>query len=286
MPIPKQASYIGLLFKAGFMIKQFLIALCLCALASPLRAQELYVNTEPASNMPAHSLAIRLENQGYNTNGFKNRTTLEMMYGASKNLMLHAAGYASNFYQTGQQFEGGSAYAKYRFLSVDTIQRHFRGAVFAKISSVKNPLINQEIALEGDNSGWQSGLIFTQLLHKLAISGSASYLRVWDNRGGYQLPTGNARDAIGYTLSAGYLLLPKTYTDYNQVNVNLYAELLGKSNPGYGQSYLDVAPAVQFIFNSVFRVDLAYRTPLYNSMQRNSQNMYLIRLEYNLFNVF
>ena len=268
------------------MIKRTLIALCLCTLASPLLAQELYVNTEPASNMAQRSLGIRLENQGFNTNGLKNRTTFEMMYGASKNLMLHAAGYTSNFYQSGQQFEGVSAYAKYRFLSIDTVQRHFRGAVFAKVSTIKNPLVNQEIALEGDNSGWQSGLIFTQLIHKLAISGSASYLRAWNNRGGYQLPNGNSRDAIGYSLSAGYLLLPQTYTNYNQVNVNLYAELLGKSNPGYGQSYLDVAPAIQFIFNSVFRVDLAYRTPLYNSMQRNSQNMYLVRLEYNLFNVF
>ena len=60
-------------------------------------------------------------------------------------------------------------------------------------------------------SGWQSGVVFTQLLHKLAISGSASYLHALDNRGGYQLPAGNAKDAIGYTLSAGYLLLPKTF---------------------------------------------------------------------------
>ena len=121
--------------------------------------------------------------------------------------------------------------------------------------------MNQEIALEGDNSGMQGGVIFTQLLHKLALSGSASYLRGFNNRGGYNIPEGNAKDAVGYTLSAGYLLFPKTYTGYKQVNVNLYAELLGKSAPGYGQSYLDVAPALQFIFNSVLRVDLAYRTP-------------------------
>jgi hypothetical protein len=62
-------------------------------------------------------------------------------------------------------------------------------------------------------------------------------------------------------------------------------ELLGKTNPGKGQSYLDAAPAVQFIFNSVCRLELSYRTPLYNDMVRNSKNMYLLRLEYNFFNL-
>ena len=98
------------------------------------------------------------------------------------------------------------------------------------------------------------------------------------------MPIENARDAVGYTLSAGYLLLPKSYENYNQVNVNVYLELLGKANPGYGQSYLDAAPAVQLIFNSVFRVDFSYRTPLYNDMVRTSKNTYLVRLEYNIFN--
>jgi hypothetical protein len=128
--------------------------------------------------------------------------------------------------------------------------------------------------------------VFTQLLHKLALSGSASYIHSFDNRGGYLLPANYATDALAYTLSAGYLVLPKTYTDYGQTNLNLYLELLGKSNPGYGQSYLDAAPAMQLIINSLIRVDLSYRVPLYNDMTRNSKNMYLIRLEYNLFNVF
>lgn len=268
------------------MIKHLIIVLGILAPATTVFAQELYVNTEPASNMATRSLGIRVEDQGYSSNGLKDRNTLELMYGASKNLMLHTSLYASNYYQASRRFEGYSFYGKYRFLSVDSVQRHFRGAVFAKWASINNPLVNQEISLEGDNSGWQSGLVFTQLLHKLAISGSASYLRAVDNRGGYVVPVGNSRDAVGYTLSAGYLLFPKSYANYQQTNLNLYVELLGKNNPGYGQSYLDVAPAVQLIFNSVFRVDVGYRAPLYNQMTRNSKNMYLIRLEYNLFNLF
>ncbi|RYZ98830.1 MAG: hypothetical protein EOP47_18355 [Sphingobacteriaceae bacterium] len=264
-------------------MKKLFVTLAFIALTQTLYAQELYVNTEPASNMATNSIGIRLENQGFFKPMYKNRTTLEVMYGANKNLMVHGSLYMSNFYRAGQRFEGGSAYAKYRFLSVDSVQRHFRGAVFLKASTINNPVINQEISLEGDNTGLQGGVVFTQLLHKLALSGSASYLRAFDNRGGYVVPAVNAKNSLGYTLSAGYLLLPKKYENYNQVNLNLYVELLGKTNPGYAQSYLDVAPAVQFIFNSVFRVDLSYRTPLYNQMERNSMNMYLVRLEYNIF---
>jgi hypothetical protein len=265
-------------------MKVILLAFCLMASACIANAQELYVNTEPASNMAAHSLGVRLENQGYFSPVFKNRTTLEAMYGATGKLMLHGALYSSNFYQRDQRFEGGSFYAKYRFLSIDTVQAHFRGAVFGKAALSRNPYVLQEIALEGDNSGLQGGVVFTQLLHKLALSGSASYLRGLNSGNDYGTITG-AKEAVAYTLSAGYLLLPKRYTSYNQVNLNLYAELLGKTNPGYAQSYLDVAPAVQLIFNSVCRLDLSYRTPLYNNMQRNSANMYLVRFEYNFFNL-
>ena len=266
-------------------MKHLLLAICLWAAACPAFSQELYVNTEPASNMATNSLGIRLENQGFFSPIYKDRTSLELMYGASKHLMIHGSLYESDFYQNQQHFEGGSIYAKYRFLSVDSVQKHFRGAFFAKVSGINNPIPNQEISLEGDNSGFQSGVVFTQLLHKLALSGSASYLHAWDNFGGYDLPIANARNAIAYTLSTGYLLLPKDYKNYNQVNVNVYAELLGKTNPGYGQSYLDAAPAVQLIFNSLIRVDFSYRVPLYNSMVRNTDHMYLVRLEYNLFNL-
>jgi hypothetical protein len=266
-------------------MKMIFLAICLMALSYTAFSQELYVNTEPASNMATGSLGLRLENQGFFKPSYKNRTTFEAMYGVNRYLMVHGSAYASNYYSNNLHFEGVSVYAKYRFLSIDTVQRHFRGAGFIKLASINNPLPNQEITLEGDNSGLQSGVVFTQLLHKLALSGSVSYLRAFDNRGGYNLPASQARNAAAYTLSAGYLLLPKNYRDYNQVNMNLYVELLGKANPGHGQSYLDAAPAIQFIFNSVCRLDLSYRTPLYNAMERNSKNMYLVRLEYNFFNL-
>jgi len=265
------------------MKRLLLAALCLAGMARPVFAQELYVNTEPASNMATGSVGIRLENQGYFKPTYKTRTTLEVMYGASRDLMLHASLYAGDYYRTSQHFEGGSVYAKYRFLSVDSVQTHFRGAFFAKLSNINNPIVNQEITLEGDNSGLQTGVVFTQLLHKLALAGSVSYLHAWDNVGQNKLPAANAKDAIGYTLSSGYLLLPRRYKDYSQTNLNVYAEFLGKINPGYGQSYLDAAPGLQLIFNSTIRVDFSYRIPLYSNIVRNTGNVYLVRVEYNLF---
>jgi hypothetical protein len=267
-------------------MKRLLIAIGILALACPAFAQELYINTEPASNMATHSLGVRVENQGYFNPGYKNRSTLELMYGASRNIMVHGSLYQSNYYHDNQHFEGGSVYLKYRFLSIDSVQSHFRGAFFVKAASINNPLPNQEIALEGENTGVQGGLVFTKLMHKLAISGSASYLHAFDNAGGNKLPPINASNAVGYSLSAGYLLLPKVYQNYNQVNLNLYAEILGKTNPGHQQSYLDAAPGVQLIFNSLVRVDFSYHTPLYNNMVRTSINTYLVRVEYNFFNIF
>ncbi|HCN83729.1 MAG TPA: hypothetical protein DIT07_08915 [Sphingobacteriaceae bacterium] len=73
---------------------------------------------------------------------------------------------------------------------------------------------------------------------------------------------------------------------YKQTNVNLYLEFLGKSNPGKAENLMDLAPAVQFIFNSKLRVDLSQRIQLWGNMDRSTKNMYLIRAEYNLFNVF
>src|ERR1700749_1742898 len=126
-------------------MKKLFLAIGLVVLACPVFAQELYVNTEPASNMATHSVGIRLENQGYFNPVYKNRTSLEVMYGASKSLMVHGSLYASDYYFGQQHFEGGSVYAKYRFLSIDSVQKHFRGAVFAKISGINNPIPYQEI---------------------------------------------------------------------------------------------------------------------------------------------
>src|SRR4051812_39040491 len=95
-----------------FVMKKIFLIIILIYASCALHAQELYVNSEPASNMATRSLGIRLENQGFFKSPYKSRTTLELMYGASKNLMLHGTLHASNFYQPGQRLEGAGIYAK------------------------------------------------------------------------------------------------------------------------------------------------------------------------------
>ncbi|MXV14629.1 hypothetical protein [Hufsiella ginkgonis] len=266
------------------MIKIFLVAAMLPA--GDLFAQELYVSTEPASNMPRGGLGIRLMNEGMFGSEIRTRTGLELMTGVTKNLMVHASAYLSDYYRKQQRLEAVSFYAKYRFLSADRVQRHTRSAVFGRYTSSKNLMVNDDISLEGDNTGIQGGLIVTQLLHKLALSASASYTRMLDVNDTHHALHGYPSESIGYTFSSGYLVFPRVYKDYKQTNMNLYLEFLGKSNPGKNQHLMDVAPAVQFIFGSKVRVDASRQLQLWNNMRRTVKNKYLVRVEYNLYNIF
>lgn len=271
----------------------------LTAIAS---AQELYVNSEPASNMPARSMGFRLTAKGMRmdydgSNAL--RVEPEVMFGINKKLMVHVAGYGSNMMQSGFRMEGGSLYAKYRFLSLDEQHSHFRMAAYVKGSLIDNPFMpatgghqsymNYDLDLDGGNSGVAGGFIATQLLHKLALSTTVGYTRFLNNVN-HPIPDGFSSNAVNYSLSAGYLLLPVKYKSYKQTNLNLYVELLGKTNAGGGElargNYLDIAPAIQFIFNSTTRLDLSYRTQLAGNMERNVYNSFLVRVEHNIFNVF
>lgn len=268
------------------------------------QAQELYVNAEPASNMAANSLGIRLTNKFFNMkheSGAGMRFEPEVMFGFSKKLMVHVLGYASNNMQRDMRFEGGSIYAKYRFLSKDDVHSHFRMAAYVKGSLIDNPYYpamgddhdhnarpysNEELDLEGMSSGVSGGIIATQLVHKFAISGTVGYNRFFKNTKD-ELPLFFSRNMVNYSLSAGYLLLPVQYKSYEQTNLNLYVELLGKSNVDqYRRNYyVDVAPAIQFIFNSTTRLDFSYRTQLFGDMPRNTDRSFLVRIEHNIFNI-
>lgn len=97
---------------------KFLLVPIAIVIGTSAQAQELYVFTEPASNMPAKSLGFRLTNEGRVSPDFSIRTTPELMLGFNKNLMVHAQGFLSNM-DGSYKAEGASLYAKYRFLSID-----------------------------------------------------------------------------------------------------------------------------------------------------------------------
>lgn len=252
------------------------------------KAQELFVYTEPASNMPLGSLGVRLANMlmdEKNSSHYEYHLIPELMWGVNRKLMLHADAFLSN---ANEKFaaEGGSFYAKYRFLSTDKVHSHFRMAAYGRYSFNNSEIHQQEIDLYGHNSGWQTGIVATQLLHKVALSANLSYLRAMDNGKNNKFPSAQSNNAVNYSLSFGKLMLPKEYVDFKQTNLNLMVELLGQTLGSKNGSYLDIAPSVQFIFNSQARVDIGYRRQLMSSMYRTATNGVLLRFEYLFFNAF
>jgi len=259
-------------------------------------SQELYPLTEPASNMAAKSIGIRLNyefmpsatsphNLTYANSSTMFRTSVEAMIGINKKWMAHAIIFSSNMHQQNFKFEGGGFYLKYRLFSIDNIKSHFRIALYGKGALVANKIHVNEINLGGDNSGLGTGIILTQLLHKTALSATFGYIKGLENINADILENINT-DVLNYSLSIGQLLLPLNYVNYNQPNFNLYCEFLGKINTNNKENYLDIAPALQCILNSVFRIDLVYKYQLYGNMTRLNTRTISLRLEYNFFNAY
>lgn len=252
--------------------------------------QELYVFTEPASNMPAKSVGIRMDqilvkDLHKGKDQWSYHLMPRAMWGVNRHLMLHVNAFGSNmdgrFY-----FSGGSLFMKYRFFSSDQVHGHLRMAAFAQYSFTNSNIHEYSINLDGHNSGYEGGIIATQLLNKLALSASAAWMHATDNGKEKFLFGDKLRNAFGYSLSAGRLILPKEYKNYRQTNLNLMVEFLGQVNVHNGYGWFDVAPAVQLIFNSRARLDMGYRIPLVKKLQRYSAEGALLRFEYNFYNVF
>ncbi len=251
-------------------------------------SQELFVFSEPASNMPSRSVAFRITarypDSKFN-NYFKQRYMPEFMLGLNKNLMMHLSGTFSDYYSLKVRWESIRGYLKYRFLSKDGLHRHFRMAAFLEGSHSRGPFLYEELSLEGDNSGVQGGLIATQLVNKLALSGTFGYTRVFADRGEHTVHQGHSLNMLNYSISTGYLLFPNNYTDYHQTNVNLYLEILGGKCLDQNHYSIDIAPAFQLIFNSTTKINLGAKFQLSGSMTRVGENLYQISAEHTLLNV-
>jgi hypothetical protein len=257
----------------------------LCTACIYVQGQELYVYSEPASNMPSKSVALKLSGR-FPQNNAKQRYMPEVMLGINKDWMVHVSTTLSNYYSNNVRLESGRAYAKYRFYSNDEVHKHFRMAAFGDVSLTRSPYLYHEVTLEGDNSGAQGGLIATQLVNKLAVSGTAAYTRVFKKEIVHQHEGVPSYDMLNYSLSAGYLLLPKDYTDYKQTNVNLYIEMLGMRSLDQKHYGVDLAPAVQFIFNSNTKINIGYRYQVAGNMTRIANKTFLLAVEHTLFNIW
>jgi hypothetical protein len=266
------------------MKKNILIGFLFCSFLA--EGQELYVYTEPASTMPARSLSVKLsthyvgKNQG-NQNRFMQRYMPELMFGVNKKWMIHVGGTFADMHTRSFRWESVYVYSKYRLLSNDELHSHFRMAAFADASYTRSPFHFEEISLQGDRSGLQFGLIATQLWNKLALSGTVSHTQVLDksrNDKVLYIPS-RVYQAMNYSLSAGYLVLPLEYTDYKQTNLNIYTEVLAQQSLDRKTYYVDLAPAVQLIFNSNAKLNLGYRFQLKGDMLRMTESSWLISFE-------
>jgi hypothetical protein len=192
---------------------------------------------------------------------------------------------------------GVHIYGKYRFLTRDKQHDHFRMALYGEWSYSLQAYAEAEPVLMGDNSGLGSGIIATKLYKKLAISATTGYIHPFKYRqeqDGIEFQSG---DAWVYNLAIGYLLLPRTYKSYKDLNLNLYVELFGKS---YGQafyqaygnsidlsdkpnlkkgSYTEIRPAVQCIIHSNTRLDFSMAFPFYNVSKVRVYPVYLLSLQ-------
>lgn len=249
-------------------------------------SQELYPFTEPASNMPAKSISLKLSSmlgKGPHSERIMQRYMPEIMLGLNKNWMLHGSITFSDMHESYVYFESAKLYAKYRFYSNDEVHKHFRMAAFGSAIYSRNQLNYNEINMYGDQTAAQVGVIATQLWNKLAISGTVSLIEVFDKkRSDKILPQQYAFESMNYSLSAGYLVLPVDYKDYDQTNLNVYVELLGGRNLDwkYEKYFLDLAPSVQLIFKSTSKLNLGYRFQLTSDIYRNMKSSMMISYEY------
>jgi hypothetical protein len=276
-------------------------------------AQELYILNEPASSVPKGVVGLRAFSQNYKEyNTTRSLHALRLMYGATAKLSLMATASFSNHHDRklpkdlinhthiGNQtnhytaaikrgveypllFNGVYLFAKYRFLTRDQQHQHFRMAAYADWSNVGVAHDEAEPNLMDDTGGYGFGIISTWLKNRFAASLTAGFIKPEaysemqrDMTGGPDLPTtiqyGNA---IRYNLSLGYRLLPKKYEGYEQVNWNVYIELIGKTYDAASVvqngaeitaqtsalkkgSYVEIYPGIQRILNSNTRIEFCY----------------------------
>jgi hypothetical protein len=267
-------------------MKKFLLLITVFIFQKSI-GQELFLLTDPASNVPANSLAVNVLQSAFEEkmeSGYNYHFMPEVTYGLNRNLMFRASAFVSNI-NSQLVTEGGSFMAKYRFYSEDDLNSHFRLAAYGRYSFNNADIHQEQIDIMGHNTGFETGIIATKLIKKVAISATVSFEKAFDNKPSYPFPDNLGDNATNYTLSFGKLMYPKKYTSLKQTNINLMVEFIGQTINENGKSYLDVVPVVQFIFNSQARLDLAYRRELVSSMVRSAPNGVYLNLYYTFFNI-
>jgi len=292
-------------------------------------AQELYPHNEPASNVPAKVLGFRLSNEWYDELGqLRSMQSYRLMWGFTPELMISQSLTFSNHHgeklpedfiasdgriglhthgiQKGKdypyQFENVSYVLKYRFLSLDNKNRHFRMAASLDAAFGSRAHDEAEPGFYGDNSGYGAGVVATYLNNKLAVSTSVGYIKPnkYSQKDLYEVNI-HYGDAFTYNLSLGYLILPFKYKSYKQTNLNLYVEFMGKTYgkadvkvdgssviladvPGLEKgNYIELRPSLQLIIHSNTRLDFSIAKPLLEKSYVRFYPAYYVNLQHYFF---
>ena len=297
--------------------------------------QELYPLNEPASNVPKGAIGVRVFNQSYlEGNTVRSLDALRIMYGVLPRLTVMATISTSNHHgtdfpsnlathtHTGNQtvfstgsykvgipypylFNGISMYAKYRFISSDGQNSHFRMTAYGAYSYLNVAHDEAEPNLLDDTKGYGGGLITTYLKNRFALSLTSGVIIPQQHTGSIPDPYGTGLiptelkygRAVEYNLSFGYLLFPRKYTDYKQTNWNLYMEFMGKSYQQaqiiqYGVkdvpistpllqkgNYVDACPGIQAIIQSNLRIDFSVKLPMINKSYAHFYPVYVLGIQ-------
>lgn len=248
-----------------------------------LSAQELYINSEPASLIPKGTKVVRLTNSnifldGSNIMGSIGNAfivTPSLSYGISKKIMVSGSiQFANKPYEQDMTpnfgLNGFKIYSKQRILSTDKQKYHTRLSSFIKYSYHEDKFMKDNLDLELQDTGFELGLIGTQLINKLAISITTAITRISNideklTQGSTVKWQTTNLNTFKNSISAGYLLFPRKYNSYKQTNFNLYVEyltntILNENFPvRYDKFRSTFAPGIQFIIMSRSRLDFSYK---------------------------
>ena len=259
------------------------LVLFLSFIPSLSSAQELYINTEPASLIPKGTKVVRLNHNSIFLNGTNimggigNAIIMSpsISYGLSKKIMVSGSFQFSNKpYEQDMipnfGFSGFKLYSKQRILTTDKQKYHTRLSSFIKYSYHDNKFMKDNLDIELQDTGFEFGIIGTQLINKLAISVTSAVTRISNIDEKYT--SGSTvkwqkinLNTIQNSISAGYLLFPRKYKSYKQTNFNLYLEyltntILTRNFPDrYHKFSSTLAPGIQFILLSRSRLDFSYK---------------------------
>jgi len=310
-----------------------LLLLTVLTFKTGLFGQELFPHNEPASSVPKNVLGLRLFCETYNENGTqRNLGALRMMYGLTSKLSLMATATISNHhseylpsglvththtgnqtnYQTGTfqrgliypyRFNGIYLYGKYRFLTSDGQNKHFRMAAYGEYSNITSAHDETEPNLLDDTKGYGVGIVATYLKKHFAVSLTTGFIipgeyseTVPDFYGGEQYTVVQYGNALKYNLSFGYLLYPFVYKKYSQTNVNVYLEFIGKSYTTatihqngievpvqtdllMKGNYIEAHPGLQFVINSNLRAEFSVGFPIVNKSYAHFYPLYMISIQ-------